>query len=334
MSIALAINGFGRIGKTFLRLILEDPTVATQFNVVGINVGPCDPDNIATLFKYDSLNGIFGGTVTYQDSTLTINGKPIPVFREKDPTLLPWKTLNVEWVVEASGHFTTREKAALHLAAGAKKVLITAPALDADVTIIPGVNDTSYNDQKHAVVSLGSCTTNCFAPIVKVLNEKFGIQWGLMSTVHAYTNDQMLLDGEHSDARRARAAGINIVPTKTGADRVITHIFPELEGKLRGIALRVPVPKVSILDLTFVAAKDISAETINQAFTEYAAGPLKNILACATTPLVSSDFCGNQASAIIDTLLTQTVGNLGKVFGWYDNEVGYCARLRDFLLHK
>jgi glyceraldehyde 3-phosphate dehydrogenase len=256
------------------------------------------------------------------------------VFREKDPTLLPWKKLNVDWVIEASGHFTTKEKAALHLAAGAKKVLITAPAQDADVTIIPGVNDAAYNAQQHAIVSLGSCTTNCFAPIVKVLNEKFGIEWGLMSTVHAYTNDQMLLDGAHSDARRARAAGINIVPTKTGADRVITQIFPELEGKIRGIALRVPVPKVSILDLTFVATKDISAELINQAFTGYAAGQLKNILECATTPLVSSDFAGNQASAIIDTLLTQTVGNLGKVFGWYDNEVGYCARLRDFLLHK
>jgi len=327
----VAINGFGRIGRTFLRTVLLDPHGSKNLTVVAINLGPSKPDNLDILFAHDSVMGTFPGTVTLSDDALTINGVAIKLICQADAEKLPWKSLNIDWVVEASGHYTTSALAKKHIDAGARKVLITAPCTDEDITIIPGVNDHAYDNKKHTIVSLGSCTTNCFAPAVKVIQEAFGITSGLMTTTHAYTNDQVLLDVAHKDPRRARAAACNIIPTKTGASKVITKIFPELEGKLNGTAIRVPVPVVSLIDFTFTTTKNLSVEAINQAFAQAAAGSLKNIIHYETKPLVSSDFKGHPASCIFDSLLTQTTGNMGKIFAWYDNEFGYSCRLKDFL---
>ncbi len=334
MSLNVAINGFGRIGRCFLRCILLDSKAHKNIRITAINTGPRKPENLDILFKYDSIMGTFNGNVSVHDNKLVIDNHEIAILSEADPEKLPWKQLNIDWVIESSGCFTIAAKARKHLTAGAKKVLITAPATDEDITIIPGVNDTSYEAKKHAIVSLGSCTTNCFAPIVKVLHETFGIDHGLMTTTHAYTNDQVLLDVEHKDPRRARAAAINMVPTKTGADKVIVKIFPMLEGRLKASAVRVPVAIVSLLDFTFATHKPIDKETINNAFKKYAEGDLKGILEYSSQPLVSSDFTGNQASCIVDSLLTQATGSMGKVFAWYDNEFGYSSRLKDFLLHN
>jgi glyceraldehyde-3-phosphate dehydrogenase type I len=329
----IAINGFGRIGRAFLRIMMQDTEALASTEIVAINVGPSMPDNMAHLFTYDSIMGKFQGSVTCNAETLTVNGHQIKLIAEKDPEKLPWKSMNIDWVVESSGCFTTKKTASKHRPAGAKKVLITAPATDEDITIIPGVNNDQYNKQTHTIVSMGSCTTNCFAPLVKIIHESFEITQGLMSTVHAYTNDQVLLDVEHKDPRRARAAAINIIPTKTGADKVITKIYPALAGKLKATALRVPVPTVSLIDFTFVTAKSTTPELINQTVQQYANNQLKNIVQFCDEPLVSSDFSGNTHSCIVDSLLTQSVGTLGKVFGWYDNEYGYSCRLKDFLLH-
>jgi len=330
----VAINGFGRIGKTFLRVISQDKKLKNNINVVAINIGPAKIENVATLFKYDTVMGIYPGEVEYKDGFLFVDGVKIKIICECDPLKIDWKTLNIDFVVESSGHFTTKEKASLHIKAGAKKVLITSPAVDEDITIIPGVNDAQYDKSKHVIISLGSCTTNCFAPMIKVLKEAFNLKFGLMTTVHAYTNDQVLLDVEHKDLRRARAAAQNIIPTKTGADKVIVKIYPELTGKLKAVSLRVPVPKVSLVDFTFETEEVLSSDKINDAFKKASDLSLKNILQYSVEPLVSSDFSGNNNSCIIDSLETIAVGNLGKVFGWYDNEWGYCQRLKDFLLHN
>ncbi|KKP26097.1 MAG: Glyceraldehyde-3-phosphate dehydrogenase [candidate division TM6 bacterium GW2011_GWE2_31_21] len=327
----IAISGFGRIGKAFLRALIADESVHKKINVVAINIGPAKPEMVAFLFKYDSIMGIFPGNVEYKNGFLHIDDYKIKIIAETDPLKIDWKSLDVDWVVESSGHFTSREKAELHLKAGAKKILITAPSTGEDITIIPGVNDSSYDAKKHSIVSLGSCTTNCFAPIVKVIKENFKLKCGLMTTVHAYTNDQVLLDVEHKDPRRARAAAQNIIPTKTGAEKVIVKIYPELEGKLQAVALRVPVPKVSIVDFSFETGDSLTTEVINNAFKKAAESDLKNILQYTEEPLVSSDFSNNPHSCIIDGLITKAAGNMGKVFGWYDNEWGYCERLKDFL---
>lgn len=330
MAINIAINGFGRIGRAFLRTILSSAQASNKITVAAINIGPSSPDNIAHLFKYDSITREFPGTISFANNTLSIDQTKIKIFAHKDPANLPWQDLNIDWVVDASGCFTTRDAAQQHINAGAKKVLITAPAIDEDITIIPGVNDNAYNPSQHHIVSLGSCTTNCFAPLVKVLKENFTLTSGLMTTVHSYTNDQVLLDVEHRDPRRARAAACNIIPTKTGADRVITKIFPDLEGKIKAASLRVPTPIVSIVDFTFTTQEQLTHETINKAF-ENASNSNKNIIQYINIPLVSSDFIGNTYSCIFDSLLTQAVGTTGKVFAWYDNEYGYSSKLTDFL---
>jgi len=330
----IAINGFGRIGKTFLRTIMQDSKAQQQLTVSAINLGPSDPEYLANFFKYDSVLGTFDGAVSYKNNLLTINNHKIEIFTQPDPTKLPWKKLAIDWVVEASGRFITREKAATHLQAGSKKVLITAPAIDEDITIIPGVNDDQYDKENHIIVSLGSCTTNCFAPIIKVLTTHFTLQQGFMTTIHAYTNNQALLDSEHKDPRRGRAAAINIIPTSTGADKVITKIYPELQSKLQGAAIRVPVHIVSLVDFTFTTTQELSTDIINQKFEQAATNDLKGILLATSQPLVSSDYIGSPYSCIIDCLLTKANGTMGKVSGWYDNEFGYSTRLKDFLLHK
>ncbi len=334
MAKKIAINGFGRIGRTFLRVLLEDKKTQEEIDVIAVNIGPGNPNQTALLFKYDSLMGKFQGDVKTTDSSLKVDGYNIKLLAECDPLKIDWKKLGVDWVVEASGRFRTRESAGMHLKAGSKKVLITAPATDEDITIIPGVNDNEYNAIKHNLVSLGSCTTNCFAPIVRVIKENFDFVSGLMTTIHAYTNDQVLLDIEHKDPRRARAAALNIIPTKTGADKVVCKLYPELEGKIKAIAIRVPTPLVSLVDFTFTTKEKLDKEKINQTFKKYSQNELKGILQYCDEPLVSSDFEKNPYSCIIDSLLTQSIENIHKVFGWYDNEYGYCCRLKDFLLHN
>lgn len=329
----IAINGFGRIGRAFLRSVLLDEKAKQKLNIAAINIGPGDPNLIALLFKYDSVFREYAGTVEYKDNYLNINGYKIKILTELDPLKIAWDKLNIDIVVDATGKFCKKSEAIKHLQAGAKKVLITAPATDEDITIIPGVNDQEYNDKKHNIISLGSCTTNCFAPIVKVLKENFTIINGLMTTIHSYTNDQVLLDVEHKDPRRARAAGLNIIPTATGADKVITKIYPDLMGKIKAKSIRVPTPNVSIVDFTFATKEELNSQKINNLFKEYSQNELKNILQYCEEPLVSSDFIQNSHSCIIDSLLTESVGNLSKVFGWYDNEFGYSCRLKDFLLH-
>ena len=330
----IAINGFGRIGKTFLRVLMTDEKAIKEIDVVAINVGPANPEHIAFQFKHESILNTFKGNVSFEKDYLIINNHKIRVFAEPDPTKINWKNLNIDFVVECSGRFTTKEKASLHLQSGSKKVLITAPAKDEDITIIPGVNDSDYNSEKHNIISLGSCTTNCFAPIVKILKEEFELEQGIMTTIHAYTNDQVLLDIDHKDLRRSRAAAINIIPTKTGADKVVTKIYPEFENKIKARAVRVPVAIGSLVDFAFKTKKNCGIEEINEAFKNYANNEMKNILQYCEEALVSSDFIGNTHSCIIDSLLTQSTGELGKIFAWYDNEYGYSCRLKDFLLHN
>jgi glyceraldehyde 3-phosphate dehydrogenase len=332
MSCKIGINGFGRIGRTFLRTLLKDSNAKNKIDVVAINIGPSSTENIDLLFKYDSIMGTFDGNVTMENDFLFIDNKPIQLFCGANPEDLPWGKLGLDWIVESSGRFKSKKEASKHISAGAAKVLVTAPSPDADVMIIPGINDDQYSKNEHKIISLGSCTTNCFAPLVKVLHEAFTLESGLMTTIHAYTNDQVLLDVEHNDPRRARAAAMNIIPTKTGASKAIIKIFPELDGKLQAISVRVPVPVGSIVDFSFTTKKPISEESINKAFLQAANNELKNILMYLDKPLVSSDFIGNRHSAIFDSLLTKCVGNQGKVFAWYDNEFGYSSRLKDFIL--
>jgi len=331
----IAINGFGRIGKTFLRTILLDKQALKKITVAALNIGPSDKNLVGHLFKYDTLMGIYPGTVLFKNDFLIIDGYEIPILTEKDPEQLPWQKLAIDWVVDCSGKFTKREGAEKHVKAGAQKVLISAPAHGDDVTIIPGVNDEKFDNNNHTIVSLGSCTTNALLPTLKVLYDNLGLQKGFMTTVHAYTNSQALLDvALDNDPRRARAAALNIVPTSSGATSSVAKIIPELADKINGCALRVPVGKVSIVDLSFESNKNLTVDEIHAAFNKAAQTTLQGILAITDEPLVSSDFSGNSHSVIIDATMTQTVGSMGKVFGWYDNEWGYSQRLKDFLMAR
>ena len=324
----IAINGFGRIGRVFYRASLARPR---KFECVAVN-DLADAKTLAHLLKYDSVFGKINAEVKVEDGALVVGQEKMKLLSEKDPSKLPWKEMNVDLVVESTGVFTDKEGASKHLQAGAKKVLITAPAKNPDITVVPGVNDGDYDNEKHHIISLGSCTTNCLAPLVSVLDEKFGLEKGLMTTTHAYTNDQRILDFIHRDLRRARAAAVSIIPTTTGAAKALGEVIPKAKGRMHGISLRVPVPDVSIVDLVAVLEKPTTAEEVNQAFREAETGRLKGILKCVDEPLVSVDFVGNPHSSLVDMALTTVIGgNLVKVVSWYDNEWGYSSRLVDMI---
>ncbi|MFC7364600.1 MULTISPECIES: glyceraldehyde-3-phosphate dehydrogenase [Bhargavaea] len=325
MNPSIAINGFGRIGRmVFRQAILED-----GLNIVAVNAS-YPPETLAHLLKYDTIHGKFEGDVLTEDDALVVNGKRVQLIAERDPSKLPWKELGVDIVIEATGKFNSRDKAALHLEAGAKKVILTAPGKNEDVTIVMGVNDDQLDLDRHDVISNASCTTNCLAPVAKVLNDEFGIDSGLMTTVHAYTNDQNNIDNPHKDLRRARAAAESIIPTTTGAAKALSLVLPELKGKLHGMALRVPTPNVSLVDLVVDLNRDVSVEEVNDAFIRAAEGPLKGILGYTSEPLVSSDFKTDAHSATVDGLTTMIMGDRKvKVLAWYDNEWGYSARVVD-----
>jgi glyceraldehyde 3-phosphate dehydrogenase len=322
----VGINGFGRIGRLVFRQAMDNP----NFEIAGIN-DLCDTKTLAHLLKYDSTHKRFRGEIGIEGNNLLVNGKVIRITAEKDPAQLPWKELGCDLVVESTGIFTKRETAAKHLAAGAKKVIISAPAKDAiDATIVMGVNEKSITGNEE-IVSNASCTTNCLAPMVKVLQDNFGIVQGFMTTVHAYTNDQNILDLPHKDFRRARSAAMSIIPTSTGAAKAIGEVLPELAGKLDGFAMRVPVPDGSVTDLTVILAREASKEEINAAMKKAAEGEMKGILEYCSDPVVSQDIVGNASSCIFDSLLTMSKGTMAKVVGWYDNELGYATRVVDLL---
>ncbi len=332
--ITVALNGFGRIGRNFVRAVMLDPHAMKKINLAVINIGPAKPEFLIHMFKYDTLMGMFPGTVEMKQNKLIINSHEIAIITECDPRDINWKNYDVDWVVEATGRFTKRDGAKLHLESGAPHVLITAPSQGEDAAIIPGVNETTYNPQKDKIVSLGSCTTNAFIPTLKVLQDSCGIQEGFMTTIHAYTNTQVLLDVEDSDERRSRAAALNIIPTTTGASKMLGKVMPELEGKVQAVAIRVPVAKVSLIDLTFTADCRLTNEMINESFIAASQSKqMKGIVGYTNLPLVSSDYSGDSRSVIIDGLLTDTQGTMGKVFGWYDNEWAYSMRLKDFLMY-
>lgn len=328
--IRVAINGFGRIGRTYLRTIFSSKSALEKIDVVAINIGPANKEYAAHMFNYDTLMGTFIPKATVEHDHLIINGKKIVILNELDPLKTNWGSLNIDLVIESSGAFTRIQDAKKHIDAGARYVCITAPSKDDITIIIPGVNDASFNPAKDHIVSLGSCTTNAFIPMLHVINNHINIEAGFMNTVHAYTNSQVLLDKEHKDLRRSRAAALNIIPTTTGAAKLIEKIMPSLSGKIKAQAMRVPVGKVSIIDLSLQLQKKISAEELNALFKEASRTTLKNILDVVNEPLVSSDYSGNPHSVIIDSLMTQVTGNMINVFGWYDNEWGYSCRLRDF----
>jgi glyceraldehyde 3-phosphate dehydrogenase len=324
MTIRVGINGFGRIGRTFTRLALE----RSDLEVVAVN-DITDARTLAHLLEFDSTYGRLGRPVEHTQDSLTADGAPIAVLAERDPAAIDWRKFGVTVVVESTGKFRSRESAELHLKGGARKVLISAPGKGVDLTVVLGVNDDAYDPQKHDVISNASCTTNCVAPMVKVLHDAFGVEQGFMTTVHAYTGDQMLLDGPHKDLRRARSAAVSIVPTTTGAARATGEVIPALAGKLDGVALRVPVEDGSLTDLAIVLSREASAEAVNEAFAAAASGPMAGILRYSTDPIVSRDIIGDPASCVFDSALTQASGTLVKVFGWYDNEWGYAGRLAD-----
>ncbi|WP_394188440.1 glyceraldehyde-3-phosphate dehydrogenase [Paenisporosarcina quisquiliarum] len=325
MSASIAINGFGRIGRmVFRQAILED-----NLDVVAINAS-YPAETLAHLIKYDTNHGTFSGTVEIEENALIVNGKRVQLVSDRDPLNLPWKEMNIDIVIEATGKFNAREKAALHLEAGAKKVILTAPGKNEDVTIVMGVNDDKLDIEAHDVISNASCTTNCLAPVAKVLNDTFGIENGLMTTVHAYTNDQKNLDNPHKDLRRARACAQSIIPTSTGAAKALSLVLPELQGKLHGLSLRVPTPNVSLVDLVVDLQQDVTVEDVNNAFIKASEGSMKGVLGFTSEPLVSIDFNTNPHSAIIDGLTTMVMGSRKvKVLAWYDNEWGYSARVVD-----
>ena len=325
MTTSIAINGFGRIGRmVFRQMILDD-----DLNIVAVNAS-YPSETLAHLIKYDTNHGTFDGEIIAEKDALVVNGKRVQLVSDRDPLKLPWKELGVDIVIEATGKFNSRDKAALHLEAGAKKVVLTAPGKNEDVTIVLGVNDDQLDIEKHEVISNASCTTNCLAPVVKVLNDAFGIENGLMTTIHAFTTDQNNLDNPHKDLRRARACGQSIIPTSTGAAKALSLVIPELEGKIHGMALRVPTPNVSLVDLVVDVQKDVTIEMVNDAFREAAKGDMQGILRFTTEPLVSVDFNTTKESAIIDGLSTIVIGNRKvKVLAWYDNEWGYSARVVD-----
>jgi glyceraldehyde 3-phosphate dehydrogenase len=329
MALKVGINGFGRIGRNFLRAAKEK---GAELDIVAVN-DITDAKTLAHLLKYDSVFGRFGGKVDTDQDGLIVDGDHLKVLAERDPANLPWKELGAEVVVESTGLFTDREKASKHLEAGAQKVIISAPAKGDDITIVLGVNDGDYNPAEHHVISNASCTTNCVVPLAKVLGDAFGIERGMMTTVHAYTNDQNLLDLPHKDLRRARAAAINIVPASTGAAKATSLALPELKGKMDGLAMRVPVPDGSVTDLVCVLKKDVSVEEVNEAFRKAAEkGSLVGKLIFTDEPIVSSDIVGSPASCTFDSLATMAIGNLVKVIGWYDNEWGYSNRLVELAL--
>ena len=327
MAVQAGINGFGRIGRNLFRAA---HAAGADIDWVGVN-DITDTKTLAQLLKYDSILGRFPGTVEHTENSLVIDGKELKVFTERDPAALPWKDLGADVVVESTGLFTKRDDAAKHLAAGAKKVIISAPATDPDVTLVPGVNDDVYDPESHNIISNASCTTNCLAPVARVLHDAVGIESGVMTTIHAYTGDQNLLDAPHKDLRRARSAAINLVPTSTGAAKAIGLVIPELAGKLNGIAVRAPVPTGSGVDLTFLASRETSVEEINEAVASRAdSGPLEGILQYNEDPIVSTDIVTSPYSSIFDAPLTMVVdGRLVKVVAWYDNEWGYSNRLVD-----
>jgi glyceraldehyde 3-phosphate dehydrogenase len=327
MSVKVGINGFGRIGRNVFRAALRNSNV----EIVAIN-DLTDANMLAHLLKYDTVHGTLAEDVTVDGEYLVVGGHKVKVIAERDPAQLGWGDLGVEVVVESTGRFTNREDAAKHLEAGAKKVIISAPASNEDITIVMGVNEDKYDANNHHVLSNASCTTNCLAPFAKVLNDTFGIKRGMMTTIHSYTNDQQILDLPHKDYRRARAAAENMIPTSTGAAKAVSLVLPELKGKLNGMAMRVPTPNVSIVDLVMELDKDVTAEEVNAALRTAAEGPLKGILAYSELPLVSTDYNGSPASSSIDALSTMVLeGNMVKVLSWYDNEVGYSNRVVDLV---
>ncbi|MEK9199085.1 glyceraldehyde-3-phosphate dehydrogenase [Ureibacillus sp. 179-F W5.1 NHS] len=325
MTVSIAINGFGRIG----RMVFRQAIVQDEFNVVAINAS-YPSETLAHLIKYDTNHGKFEGTVETEENALIVNGKRVQLISERDPIKLPWKQLGVDIVIEATGKFNDRDKAAMHLEAGAKKVILTAPGKNEDITVVMGVNDDLLDMDQHDVISNASCTTNCLAPVAKVLNDTFGIESGLMTTVHAYTNDQKNIDNPHKDLRRARACAESIIPTSTGAAKALSLVLPELKGKLHGMALRVPTSNVSLVDLVVDLKKDVTIEDVNNAFKAAAEGPLKGILNFTMEPLVSTDYNTTTYSSTVDGPLTMVMGSRKvKVLAWYDNEWGYSARVVD-----
>ncbi len=331
MATKIAINGFGRIGRNVFRAAVKK---AADLELVAVN-DLTDAATLAHLLKYDSVHGRFPGNVAALDGTITVDGNTIRVLSERDPGSLPWKELGVEIVLESTGLFTAREKAAAHLSAGAQKVVISAPAKQEDITIVMGVNHEKYDAKKHDVVSNASCTTNCLVPVVKVVRDAFGFERGFMTTIHSYTNDQRILDLPHKDLRRARAAAMNIIPTTTGAARATALVIPEVKGKIDGVALRVPTADVSVVDLTCVVERPTTIDEVNGAFRSAAAGPLKGILTVSDEPLISTDYIGDTHSSTIDALSTNVIdGRLVHISSWYDNEMGYsmrCVDLMEFL---
>ena len=330
MTVRVAINGFGRIGRQTLKAIIER---TEGVEVVAIN-DLVETQLNALLFRYDSTYGRYEGTVDHTDDSLIVDGREIRVLKEKDPAALPWQAMDVDIVVESTGFFTDAEKAAAHLTAGARKVIISAPAKKEDVTIVLGVNEEMYDAERHNIISNASCTTNCLAPVAKVVNDRFGIVRGLMNTIHSYTNDQRVLDVAHQDPRRARAAGQNIIPTTTGAAKALALVIPDLKGKFDGFSLRVPTPTVSVVDFTAQLAKPASAEALNDAFRQAESGAMKGILGVSDEPLVSMDYKGDSRSSIVDALSTMVIGDeLVKVVAWYDNEWGYSCRVADLVAY-
>ena len=330
MAYRVGINGFGRIGRLVFRAITQH--YGNELEIGAVN-DLTDSKTNAHLLKYDSTYGIYPGKVEATDDSIIVNGEKTKVIAEKDPSKIPWKDLGIDIVIESTGLFTDATKAAAHLKGGAKKVLISAPASNEDITLVMGVNEDKYNPEKHNIISNASCTTNGIAPVVKILNEQFGITKGLLTTIHAYTNDQRLLDTFHKDLRRARSAALNMIPTSTGAAKAVSLVLPEMKGKLHGIAIRVPVPTVSICDFVCDLGRDATPDQINAAFKEAADGKLKGILEYVNEPLVSTDFKGNQHSSMFDSLETMVIGgNMVKIIAWYDNEWGYSCRLADLAL--
>lgn len=330
MTTKVGINGFGRIGRAVLKCILKDPE-CSDFEIVAIN-DLTDSATLAHLFKYDSVQGVNSEEVQSDSDGLIIGGKHIKIIAERDPANLPWKNLEVDIVIESTGLFTKRDAAKKHIEAGAKKVIISAPATDPDVTIVLGVNEGAYVSSEHQIISNASCTTNCLAPVAKVMHEKFGFKKGLMTTIHSYTNDQKILDLPHSDLRRARAANLSMIPTTTGAAKAVALVLPEIKGKLDGMAIRVPTPNVSLIDLVVEVEKNTSAEEVNQTLREASQGYLNKIMRFEERPLVSIDFNGDSCSSIIDGISTKVIeGNMVKVLAWYDNEWGYSSRVKDLL---
>jgi glyceraldehyde-3-phosphate dehydrogenase, type I len=323
MAVRVGINGFGRIGRAVLRRALS-----TDVEIVAVN-DITDAATLAHLLRHDSTYGPLGVPVTAGPDHIEVDGRKIPVTAHRDPAEIDWAAHGADIVVEASGRFRTRDAAAAHLRGGARKVVISAPGKGVDATIVPGVNDAAYDPARHEVISLASCTTNCVAPMIRVLHDNFGIVKGFMTTVHAYTGDQRLLDAPHKDPRRARSAAVNIVPTTTGAARAVGLVLPELAGRLDGVALRVPVEDGSLTDLAVILSRETTAEQVNEAFAAAAAGPLKGVLRYSEDPLVSRDIVGDPSSCVFDSPLTQADGTLVKVFGWYDNEWGYACRLTE-----